>query len=84
MLIYVQEEAKMGKFLSGQIEAVNEHTEQIMQVSEEIIEKTEAANTKILKNIRRLKGAIKQYESRISVMQSTIEGTRGKGQAFVF
>lgn len=74
----------MGKFLSKQITAVNAQTEQIMHVSEEMIEKTEEANTKILKNIRRLKGAIKQYESRISVMQSTIDGTKQGSRAYVF
>ncbi|XP_018567603.1 uncharacterized protein LOC108908153 [Anoplophora glabripennis] len=62
----VEEEALRGKFLAAQINAVSEQTEQFMHVNQDLLTKTEEANMKIMRSIKRLSTAIKQYETRIT------------------
>ncbi|XP_050515734.1 uncharacterized protein LOC114345139 [Diabrotica virgifera virgifera] len=58
----VEEEALRGKFLASQINSLNEQTEHIMNVSVDIIKRTEEKNIRILRNIKKLKAAIHKYE----------------------
>ncbi|VEN48521.1 unnamed protein product [Callosobruchus maculatus] len=72
----VEEEALRGKFLATQINALTEQNEQFIQVNEEIIKKTEEGNNKIMKNIKKLNAAIKQYENMIAELKATTGGNQ--------
>ncbi|KAJ8966039.1 hypothetical protein NQ317_009900 [Molorchus minor] len=70
------EEALRGKFLAAQINAVSEQTEQFVHVNDDMIKTSEEANMKILRNIKRLSGAVKQYETRIKSLREIAESTQ--------
>ncbi|CAH1169550.1 unnamed protein product [Phaedon cochleariae] len=75
----VEEEALRGKFLAGQINAVSEQTEQFLTVNDDIVRKTEEANLKTIKNIKRLTTAVKQYEAMVSELRSAAEAQKKMG-----
>ncbi|KAJ8924526.1 hypothetical protein NQ315_007324 [Exocentrus adspersus] len=83
----VEEEALRGKFLAAQINVVSEQTEQFMNVNQELLTKTEEANMKTMRSIKRLNAAIKQYENRILELKAQAGGgvatTQAQGTFFV-
>lgn len=78
----VEEEAARGRMLSDQINAVNEQTELFQHVNEDSILKTEEANIAIMRNIKRLQMAIKQYETRLHQLQAMNTQSRKESMAF--
>ncbi|KAJ8970893.1 hypothetical protein NQ314_000980 [Rhamnusium bicolor] len=80
----VEEEALRGKFLAAQINAVSEQTEKFIHVNDEMITKTEETNMKIMRNIKRLSAAVRQYESRISDLKSMAANRKKSGQVAFF
>ncbi|XP_074034385.1 uncharacterized protein [Leptinotarsa decemlineata] len=80
----VEEEALRGKFLADQINAVSEQTEQFMTVNDDIVRTTEEANLKILRNIKKLSGAVKQYEGMINELKASAQTVKKQGQLFFF
>ncbi|CAH1958648.1 unnamed protein product [Acanthoscelides obtectus] len=79
----VEEEALRGKFLAAQINALTEQNEQFMQVNDEVIKKTEEGNMKIMRNIKKLNAAIKQYENLINELKANT-GSKNTTPMFVF
>lgn len=80
----VEEEAIRGKFLASQINAVSEQTEQFNLVNDDIIQKTEEANMKILRNIKNLGVAIKRYDTMITEMRNTANAQKKVAQSMFF
>ncbi|XP_030763780.1 uncharacterized protein LOC115888254 [Sitophilus oryzae] len=72
----VEEEAARGKFLAEQINAVTEENIMIKEVNDESIKKIEEANSKILRNIKRMKRAIKKYEEHVHTMRASAEQSK--------
>lgn len=75
--------------MAADINAVNEQMEVYMQVNEESVRKTEDVNMGIMKNIKRLRGAVKQYEGRLQQLQAMAKaaaksGAKAGGQEFFF
>lgn len=69
-MVVSQEESLRGKFLAAQINAISEQTEQFMHVNEDLLTTTEEANMKIMRSIKRLSAAIKNYETRIADLRA--------------
>lgn len=56
-----------------------------MHVNQDLLTKTEEANMKIMRSIKRLSGAIKQYEGRITDIRAQAMAQAAKKQtAFYF
>lgn len=72
--------------LAAHINVVNEQTELYMQVNEKSIKNVEAANMDIMKNIKRMRAAINQYEGRLQQLQAMSEtaGAPSGAQSYFF
>lgn len=80
----VEDEAERGRILSEQINALNVQSEVYSQITECSIIKTEEANMEIMKNIKRMKAAVTQYENRIAQMRLMNVGNKKSEQMFIF
>lgn len=81
-----QEEAARGFYLSKQINNINEETEIYTQVTEDSILRLEEANMNIMKNVKKLKAAVKQHETRLTQLQqlATKQPAKGTSEMFIF
>ncbi|XP_017780750.1 PREDICTED: uncharacterized protein LOC108565682 [Nicrophorus vespilloides] len=80
----VEDEAERGRILTEQINALNVQSEVYSQITECSIIKTEEANMEIMKNIKRMKAAVTQYENRIAQMRLMNVGNKKSEQMFIF
>ncbi|KAF2897896.1 hypothetical protein ILUMI_08280 [Ignelater luminosus] len=79
----VEEEAERGRILTEQINAVNARTDLYRQVNDDSIRNTEAENIALMRNIKRLRNAIKQHETRIQqIMASHTQSNKPSNQEF--
>ncbi|KAK4884846.1 hypothetical protein RN001_001117 [Aquatica leii] len=61
----VEEEAERGRRIREEINFVNDQTEKYHQVNDDSIRKVEGENIALMKNIKKLRAAVHQYETRI-------------------
>ncbi|XP_045476907.1 uncharacterized protein LOC123682369 [Harmonia axyridis] len=66
----VEEEAAHGQELAAEINAVANQTDLYMHINDETIRKTEETNIAIMKNLKRLRAAVQQYENRIATLKN--------------
>ncbi|KAF2901326.1 hypothetical protein ILUMI_04860 [Ignelater luminosus] len=79
----VEEEAERGRILTEQINAVNARTDLYRQVNDASIRNTEAENITLMKNIKRLRYAIKQHETTVQqIMASHTQSNKSSNEEF--
>ncbi|KAL3288842.1 hypothetical protein HHI36_003288 [Cryptolaemus montrouzieri] len=66
----VEEEAAHGHKLAAEINAVANQTNLYMHINDETIRKTEESNLTAMKNLKRLKAAVHQYETRVAQLKN--------------
>lgn len=66
--------------MAAQINSVNEQTELFVNITDDIVRKTEEQNMRTLRSVKKLTMAIKQYEGIIQDIRSTSinQGAEGK------
>ena len=81
----VEQEAARGRLLTEQINTISAQTEAVTHITEVSIMKTEEANIEVMKNIRRLRRTVEQYEQRLksfATMRMHQQSTPG-GASFI-
>lgn len=79
-----QAEADRGWELTGEINKTIEEQELSREVNEQRLIDLEEANMQIMKNIKRLRAAVKTYEGTVKHLQDVIKSTAQGGQQTQF